>query len=156
MNYTDPTALDKADLAQATSPADAARRILARRGITVDDYVAQVVADAVLNHVSNTISVRESVERGTWQSPGAQDYMLQRMRHRLLDEITSQGMVPTALPSQALRFVSWPYRSDVPIRASETEPAEWDTVEVTVSAPVRVPPVDRKAAVKAGILGGTG
>jgi hypothetical protein len=154
VNYTDLTALDKADLAQATSPADAARRILARRGITVNDYVAQVVADAVLNHVSNTISVRESVERGTWQSPGAQDYMLQRLRHRLLDEITSQGLIPTALPTAALRYGSWLYGTGEPMRASETEPAEWDTVEVTVSAPVRVPPVDRKAAVKAGILGG--
>lgn len=153
VTYTDPTALDAADLAQATSPADAARRMLARRGITVYDYLAQDVADAVLNYASDTISVRDRCERHMWQSRDFQEHLLQRLRHRLLDEITTQGCVPTALPAQAIRYVTWA-GSEPPAQPGDPEPAVWDQAEVVLSAPVRMPPVDRKAAVKAGILSG--
>lgn len=132
----------------------AASQAAAVRGIHLTDYVAQAVAEAVLDAVDGTMSVRESMPRHMWQDSAAQDYVLQQLRRKLLDEITSQGLVPTALPAQSLRYVSWTFGSDQPLRASETEPAEWDTVEITLTVPVRVPPVDRKAAVKAGILGG--
>jgi hypothetical protein len=154
MTATELAAAEKADLAQATSHADAVRRVLNRRGITVDDYVTQRVADAVLGYADNTMSVRESMPRHPWQDPGVQEHMLQQLRRKLLEEITSQGLVPTALPTQTLAYQSWRYGNEQPLRASEAEPAEWDTVEVTLTVPVRVPPVDRKAAVKAGILSG--
>lgn len=153
---SDTTTADRAYIRQAASPADAAGRAAALHGISLPGYAAQQIADAVLGYADNTVSVRESVEQRMWQSPGAQDHVLQHLRHQLLDEITSQGMVPTALPTAALRYGSWLYGSDRPHRSSEAEPAEWNTVEVTLTVPVRVPPVDRKAAVKAGILGGTG
>lgn len=156
MNSADLAAHERADLAQATSAADAARRILARRRINIPDYIAEQVADAVLGYSGNMMSVRESIPRHLWQHPDIQEHALQRLRHQLLDEITSQGLLPSALPSHALVYQSWRYGSDQPLRASETEPAEWDTVEITLTAPVRVPPVDRKAAVKAGVLGGGG
>jgi hypothetical protein len=153
---TDTTTADRAYVQQATTPADAAGRAAALHGISLPGYAAQQIADAVLGYADNTVSVRDSVERRTWQDPGAQEHLLQRLRHRLLDEITSQGLIPTALPAVALRYASWLYGSDrpLPMRVSETEPAEWDTVEVTLTTPVRVPPVDRKAAMKAGLLSG--
>lgn len=153
---TDATTADRAYIQQATTPADAAGRAAALHGITLPGYAAQQIADAVLGYADNTMSVRDSVERRMWQDPGAQEHVLQQLRRKLLEEITSQGLVPTSLPAVALRYASWRYGTDqpLPMRASEAEPAEWDTVEVTLTAPVRVPPVDRKAAVKAGILSG--
>jgi hypothetical protein len=44
---------------------------------------------------------------------------------------------------------------EVPAEAVE-QGAEWETVILTLTVPVRRPPVDRGAAVKAGILTGSG
>lgn len=151
---TDTAPADRAYIRQAPTAAEAAGRAAALHGISLPGYAARQIADAVLGHADSTASARDSVERRMWQDPGAREYLLQRLRHRLLDEITSQGLVPTALPTVALAYQSWRYGSEQPLRASEAEPAEWDTVEVTLTVPVRVPPVDRKAAVKAGVLSG--
>ena len=143
------------DAMQLSTPAaNAARYAASRLGVQLSDYVAQAVADAVLDAADSILSTSESVPRHLWQNPDAQGHVLQQLRRKLLDEITGQGLVPTALPTQTLTYQSWRYGNDQPLRASETEPAEWDTVEVTLTVPVRVPPVDRKAAVKAGILSG--
>lgn len=133
------TDADRAYIQHATSPAHAAGRAAALHGITLPRDTAQQIADAVLGHADKQHSVRTSLDRRTWQHPDVCEHALQRLRHQLLDEITSQGLLPTALPTQTLTYVSWQYRSSKPLAASETEPAEWDAVEITLTVPVRTP-----------------
>lgn len=148
MNSAELAAHERADLAAATSAADAARRILARRCINIPDYIAEQVADAVLGYSDNRLEVRGTAERWIWQDPDGQAHILQRLRHQLLDTVTSGGYVPTALPTQTCTYTSW---RDGGRTVAATEP--WDQAEITLTVPVRTPPVDREAAVKAGILG---
>jgi hypothetical protein len=136
---SDTTAADRAYIQHATSAAHAAGRAAALRGITLPRDVAQQIADAVLGHADNKYSVRVSLDRRAWQHPDAHEHALQQLRRQLLDEITSRELLPVALPAQTLTYVSWRYGSNEPLAASTAEPADWDSVEITLTVPVRTP-----------------
>lgn len=144
----------QATLRKARSAADAVRIALSYHGFHVSEYAAQQAADAALNHPDNIMNVQEHIPRPMWEDASGHNHALQHLRYRLLDEITSRGCVPTALPTQSLTYMTLRFGVDTPASGSDIEPAEWDMVVVRLSAPIRTPPIDRKAAVQAGILNG--
>lgn len=152
--YIDAATRERADLRQATSAADAARRLLARRGFNIPSHVAEDLANAVLDHADQRVSVQDTADRHAWDIPAWRDDILQRLRRGLLDEITSHGCLPTALPTMIFTYTSYQFGVRVPLQGWEGEPPEWDQVLIKLSAPVRTPPIDRKAAVRAGLLNG--
>lgn len=151
-------------LAEATSAADAVMRAAQRFHIPIEyDYQARAVAEAALSYADTTVTSRRPARKDEWADEGYRDYLRQDMRHKLLDLVTRQGLIPVALPAETLKYMDrWfnPVTDDmerpegIPAEAVK-QGAEWETVILTLSVPVRRPPVDRAAAVKAGILAGT-
>jgi hypothetical protein len=118
------------------------------------DNVAREIADAVLACYDSTVRWTQLVRRVHWEEPRFRDHTRQMMRHHLLETVTSRGLVPVGLPSEGVR-----HRHRSAMFGRELNPAEggeldteWDLAEVTLRVPVRTPPVDRRAAVKAGVL----
>jgi hypothetical protein len=124
-------------------------------------YQAEAIAEAVGIWASGVAAVRYVADRQKWETAGFRDYIRQEMRWKLLDKITREGHVPVSLPAEALhrtRLMPWtadPEADDVPVpRFSMPEDSDWDQVIIVLEAGIRSPPVDRQAAVKAGVLGG--
>lgn len=126
-------------------------------GVSVAEHQAKHLAEAAIAFFDEIVQLRQAAQPVQWDQPGFQDYLRQHMRHELLDGITRRGLVPTSLPSETLRFMgggSYAAFVDPENGGYEVpETAEWHTVYVTLEVPVRKPPIDREAAVRAGILG---
>lgn len=122
----------------------------------VDDWQAKAIAEAARDFADNVVGNTQMALRFQWEQPGYQDHMRQRMRHELLDTVTRQGLVPVELPSEKLMYRQGRFGlegAEVPEEAVN-QGADWDEVQVMLRVRVRTPPVDRAAAVKAGILAG--
>lgn len=137
----------------ARSAAEAVRRIARERGFDIGEWGAHLMAEAACSFYDDVTVGRQIAHRPQWKHPGYREHLRQRMRHELLDLITRQGFVPVSLPHEEVRFVAGGILD--PANMHEVpESADWLTVVVTLECPVRRPPVDRKAAVKAGLLNG--
>lgn len=147
-------------------PVDAVERTAAAHGIHLYTHVAAAIADAVLNTTADTVvSMREACAREQWEHDERyRDHVRAHLRRKLLDAVTSQGRIPTTLPVEELRHYDWrnwpmsrmtdeqtPDGAVVPDWAIE-QGADWTHVEVSLTVPVRTPPIDRAAAVKAGLV----
>ena len=143
-------------------------QIAARQvGSELAGYQAQWVAEVARTFAEGGSAVREACPRQMWEIEDYRQHVRREMRFRLLDELTSQGFIPVDLPSETLRYLGrWGFMAgddleraegipEIPAEAVE-QGAEWETVILTLTVPVRRPPVDRAAAVKAGILTGPG
>jgi hypothetical protein len=136
-------------------PADLVAEVAARHGMRVNPHVASLIARALLDWADAAYEVHQTVPKEAWAQTGFRDSLRQEMRRQLLDEVTSQGRIPTALPSEAVRYLDNPFPkpsgSEVPPWAVQAG-APYGWVEVTLAVQVRTPPVDRAAAVRAGLL----
>lgn len=136
-------------------------------GKEIADYQAQWIAEVARTFAESGAAVREACPRQMWEIEDYRQHVRREMRFKLLNEVTDQGLIPVDLPSEALRYVGrWGFMAgddperfegipEIPAEAVE-QGAEWETVILTLTVPVRRPPVDRAAAVKAGILTGSG
>lgn len=132
-------------------------KIAWRNSVALPQHVADQIVAAVLGYADSAYMVREIVVRQAWEQVDYRDRIRQRMRSQLLDEVTAQARLPVALPSEALRYLAHPITfpgdegREIPADAVSAG-ADYEHVEVTLAVPVRTPPVDRKAAVRAGVL----
>lgn len=141
---------------------EAVKRAAAFVNVDLADFQAKAIAEAARSYAdAGELVIRQSMRREQWTIEGFRDHVRQRMRHELLDTVTRQGLIPVDLPAESLKYMDrWFMPTDdlerpqgIPAEAVEAG-AEWETVILTLSVPVRKPPVDRAKAVKAGILTG--
>ena len=129
--------------------------------VAMEPFVAEKIAEALLGYADHALEIRQMVIRETWDQEGFRDRIREEMRYRLLHEVITQGCIPSALPSEALRYFATPLI--FPEWAGKDEPGgeippamadrtDWTMVQVILAVPVRTPPVDRAAAVRAGVL----
>ena len=142
----------QAHIASAPNVAEAVRRAAAYVGVNVEhDYQAAAIANAARSFADTVVHVRQTAHRFQWEeADGFRDYLRQAMRRELLDAVASQGLIPVALPSETLRYSA----GFLDGFREMPEDSGWQEVTVTLEVPVRTPPVDREAAVKAGLLDG--
>jgi hypothetical protein len=138
-------------------PESAARAVMLAAGevgVTVAEYQAKRMADAAIAFYDEIVQAREVASRHLWEAPGFQEHRRQSMRHKLLDGITRRGLVPVSLPHETVHFLlsSFAGFQDPDAGTEVPESAPWDMAAVTLDVAVRRPPVDREAAVRAGIL----
>lgn len=123
----------------------------AARRPPVDRDVLELIAREILAYADDQVGTIQVAPREMWENEGYRRHRRQAMRRELIEAVTSQGYVPVGLPTETLVYVRmgppW-YGGEVP------ESADWDTVKVSLEVKVRTPPVDRAAAVRAGILTG--
>lgn len=139
-------------------PHELVAEIARRHRVNVPDSVAREIAAALLGYADSAIEVRQSYLREQWSNEQHRNHLRERMRWQLLNEVTKQGRIPAALPTEGIRYLSAPWHIADPDNASEV-PAEavaqgapYERVEVVLAVQVRTPPVDRAAAVRAGVL----
>jgi hypothetical protein len=144
----------RAHIRSAPDVAEAVRRAARHVGVTVEhDYQANAIAEAARSFADTVIGNRRAAARFQWENEGFRDYTRQDLRRELLDTITRQGLLPVSLPRETIRYTAgFP---DAGGLREVPESADWQTVIVEIEVGVRTPPVDREAAVKAGILNGT-
>ena len=119
-------------------PAELVVEIARRAGVYVSPATGRTIADALLDYADSSYEVRQLVDRREWADDRWRERILADLRRRLLDEVTSQGRIPTALPSQAIRYPE--------------AGADYESVEITLAVQCRTPAIDRAAAVRAGLL----
>jgi len=136
------------------------------QGISVAEHQARLIAEVALSFSDSVLHIRQAALKHEWAIDAYREHIRHDMRHKLIDTVAQQGYIPLALPAEALMYmdrffypgaddVDAPCRSrEVPAEAVE-QGAEWESVILELSVPVRRPPVDRYAAVRAGILAGT-
>jgi hypothetical protein len=138
---------------QFRTAAEAVRETAHRLGFGIPDYAAAACAEAACAHAEGVVQNRQMAGRLQWAEPGFREYLRRKMRHDLLDEMTESGYVPVSLPRETIRYMTGGLLD--PAGTHEVpETGDWQTAAVTLEAGVRRPPVDRKAAVRAGILSG--
>jgi len=81
-------------------------RAAGRVGAFIENYQASAIIEAALAYADETAQCRQMAYREQWEQPGWRDWMRQRMRHDLLDMITTQGLVPVSLPAEKIRYVA--------------------------------------------------
>jgi hypothetical protein len=152
---TDPQQ-QQAYIREATSAGEAVRRAAMFAGVTlVADFQADAIAKAAQSWAAGKMQVRQMAPRERWKEEGFREYLRQRMRRELLESITSEGHVPVSLPAERLRFLA-----DIHFSADDSgrevpEAGPWEMVAVILEVGVRTPSVDRRAAVRAGVIGGS-
>lgn len=133
-------------------PVRAVRLVAVDHRLPMPDQAAREIAEAVLACYDSVVGWVELAPRIRWEEPGFRDHLRQRMRHKLLDKVTSEGFVPTGLPSETVHRLYAMFGAE-PIPAEAVSAgAEWDLARVELTVPVRTPAVDREAAVRAGAL----
>lgn len=133
---------------------------MARYGAHYDlpDHVLGDLVRAVLDCADGVDEVSRRVPSHIWPMETARQYARSEMRANLLDHIFSHGHVPTALPKEEISYhslglsVDDPFGEEIPAEAVAAGAVPFYMVRLTLWCPVRIPPVDRAAAVKAGLL----
>jgi hypothetical protein len=130
------------------------------------DYQAAYLAEVARSFAESRQRISYAVPREQWADPQVRAHTRQRMRHQLLDTVTRQGYIPVGLPAETLKYLDpWSWNPgidldqavdripEIPAEAVE-QGADWATVVLILTVPVRRPPIDRAKAVQAGILTG--
>jgi hypothetical protein len=157
-------AINRKYISEAPNVAEAVQRAakLAAVPCTLHDYQAQAIADAARSFADSTVHVTRGVARRDWEDDQFRHYVRDKMRYDLLALLTKQGLIPVDLPAESVKYLDRWFNPDVhdAERVSGIPPeavkagTEWETIMLMLSVPVRRPPVDRAAAVRAGILAG--
>lgn len=150
MGYGEPPG----NVRQAGSAADAVARKAAQLGIRLIGYQAEELARVALASFRDIVTSRQLAYREQWQAEGFREHLRQRMRYALLELVTDQGLLPVELPTERIRYLMGSIYDPSGPGREVPEEASWDCVAVTLEVRVRIPPVDRAAAVKAGVLTG--
>jgi hypothetical protein len=137
-------------------PEELVTQIATRWRVTMNPTAAREIAQALLGWADAALEVSEIVVKHIWAETRFEARIRQDLRTKLFDEVTKQGRIPTALPSWALRYLDVPQSfgsegAEIPPDAVAAG-APYEFVQVILAMPVRTPPVDRAAAVKAGLL----
>lgn len=141
-------------------PAQLVAEIVALFGDRIGPTAAQKIADALFGYADSAFQVTEIMVREAWEQEGYRQRVRQDLRRKLFDEIAKQGRIPTALPSEAIRYLNgWAWLGGDPDREGTEVPpdviangAPYERVQIILAVTVRTPPVDREAAVRAGVL----
>jgi hypothetical protein len=125
----------------ARDATEAARRALARHGITVPDHAARSIAEAILSHAVDHITLVEVADRHAWDIPDCREDILHRLHHRLISALLSHGVLPTEMPTQTLTYFTWSPSPVIPpgTQGSESPDWDWGQVQIKLSVPVRIP-----------------
>ncbi|WP_433542035.1 hypothetical protein ACQP10_38430 (plasmid) [Streptosporangium sandarakinum] len=132
----------------AVTPAQAAARAAGEHGVFLYQETAEHIAAAVLAAHDGTFGVREAVAREMWQNSDLRTHLRRSMWHRLLAELADRSMVPAALPTESLRYLTDRYSvtgevtvsMEMPAELAESGTAAWEVVAVTLEVPVRQAP----------------
>ncbi|MER6830836.1 hypothetical protein ABT352_32920 [Streptosporangium sp. NPDC000563] len=142
------------------TPAEAAARAARKNGVFLYDEVAAEIARAVLEAHDTVYQVREAVPKEVWAAPDAQTHIRRGLRKSLMAELADKELLPVALPTESLRYLAYGYwmtktsayappgvamrawadsyvGDEVPANLAETDTVAWETVEVTLTVPVR-------------------
>lgn len=120
-------------------------------------YQAAAIAEAAGIWASGGAAVMQAFPRELWEDVRSREHVRQRMWWTLLDKITREGHVPVSLPAESLYrtpFMPWA-DGTVPPQSMPAD-SDWELMVIVLKVGVRTPPVDRQAAVRAGILNGNG
>jgi hypothetical protein len=131
-------------------------------GRQISDWQARMIAEAACGFAEQVVETTKTAPREPhWEDPRFREHLRQEMRWDLLDMVTRTGRVPVSLPAEQVRYLRGFGLTAPPGSGAGTggmeetgEDGPWDTVAVTLTVGVRVPPVDRAAAVRAGLLHG--
>ncbi|HEY1668533.1 MAG TPA: hypothetical protein VGG54_22810 [Trebonia sp.] len=131
-------------LKAARSAADAVRIAAAHCGVALrSGSDAELIAEAACGFADGVVELRQTVPRYYWQDADGIERLRQRMRHQLLDLVTSEGRVPVSLPTETITHQqSRPGGEGTEVGMS----GDWDEAVVVLSVGVRTPPYDRAAA----------
>jgi hypothetical protein len=125
----------------------AVQNVAARKGAPLPEHVAEAIVAAAWAYADGTINVQQVLHRPAWDNPDGRGHLRLHMRRELLYKSADEGYVPVGLPVEDLS-----YRRGFPPGEPVPEHADWDEITVRLTVDVRRPWVDRRAAVKAGIL----
>lgn len=151
---------------RAHSVTEAVQMAAWHHGIDLAEHTARLITEVAQSFSDIVLHVRQSAFKHDWVIDGYREHIRHDMRHNLIELVAQQGYIPLALPSEVLMYMDqhyYPHLDDeekaprsrmVPAGAIE-QGAEWESVIIELSVPVRRVPVDRYAAVRAGILAGT-
>jgi hypothetical protein len=160
---TDSGLRKRKQITEARSLEIALQRAASLVGADLLVHQAEALAEAAGIWASGWVTVRYAADRRMWEMDGFRDHVRQEMRWKLLDKITREGHVPVSLPAEKLyrtRFMPFqrePDADDTPVPSfSMPEDSDWDQVAIVLEVGIRTPEVDRRAAVKTGILNGEG
>lgn len=130
------------------TPEDAVLWIAKQYGVWLHGYIARDIADAVLATADEIVKVSEVLPREL--ADEAREHVRTQVRRDLLIGCADQGVIPTRL--SVITEVRYDMASMREVPAGWPEQYDrWTHWRITASVPVRMPPVDRAAAVKAGI-----
>lgn len=139
-----------------SDPVKAAGEVLWERGrgYRVPDYILRDVVDAVFACSDGALDVKEEVTRDMWAEESVRQHVRNHLRLQLLDAITRNGHVPTALPTEEIGYATIGFGAGhytpVPPKAVE-HGADYDVVVVRLWVPYRSPHSGRAADVQAGL-----
>lgn len=141
-----------------SDPVEAARGYLARQGAHVPEHLLRGLVDRVLAAADTVVTAHHTANRVVWERDDYRSYIRSDLRRKLLSMCADQGLVPTQLPVEELTHHDTRMggmlptgRNQIPADAIERG-AEWDYVDIRLSVPARRPPIDRAAAVRAGVV----
>jgi nitrate reductase alpha subunit len=130
-------------LAHARTPAEAVITAASLVGVGLFESQAQAIADAALSFADSAVELTGVYDREMWQIDSFREYTRRELHMRLLDTIFANNMVPIALPAETIT-----YRKDSPgsPRAGTDVPesADWNSVYIVLSVPVRTPAADHE------------
>jgi hypothetical protein len=110
-------------------------------GLWLPDDQARALAEAACSFWEEIVYIRADATREMWGDRAYRETLRQMTRHKLLDVVTSRGLIPASLPQETVRYMAgWPGCGNA---REVAESAEWDTAQVTLEVPVRKPPADR-------------
>lgn len=138
-------------------PHELVAEIARQDDVIVSRATAGKIAAALFDYADTAYEVRRLSDRREWEDQARRERILLDLRRQLFDEVAGQGLIPTALPSRAIRYFALPAfvdgqrQSEVPAEFA-AQGADYESVEITLGVQCRTPEIDRAAAVRAGLL----
>lgn len=126
------------------TPPQLVGEVAARYGMSIGAPAAGKIAEALLTYADTAVAVREPINRQMWEDPKYVARLRQHMRRTLFAKLADEGYLPTALPSESVRYFEMPLfypefqRSEVPPAVVEAG-AAWFEAEIELRAPARRP-----------------
>jgi hypothetical protein len=119
------------------TPAQTVGKVANRWGLSIPGWQAEAIAEKLLRWADQKCEVRDADIREAWEIEHYRASTRRRMRRRLIEAVTDAGMLPVALPSEALRYLdgALPGNEVPPDRVAHGAP--WNYVEVTLAVPCR-------------------
>lgn len=118
--------------------------LAARYGVSLPYQAIRSIVRELMTCADTAVGVREALTRPMWERPEYVARVREHMRRTLFVKLADEGYLPTALPSESVRYFEMPrfyplhQRTEVPPAAVDAG-AEWFEAEIELRVPARKP-----------------